>query len=224
MTRCTASKAGIFTVGMLTVFMFSSPPAQAAEAKIVGTWDFQVLLDNSEIGYHRFVLREQNGLRTLISEARFQVRLLMIPAYRYTHDATEQWRGNCLVSLSAHTDDNGKKLTVEAKPGKNAGTIEIVATGIRETADGCVMSYAYWNPDILQQTRLLNAQTGEYQKVGITRLGDETLTVRGTPVTTRRYRINGAKHPVDLWYGPDQSWLALESTLESGRRLRYQLK
>ena len=173
-------------------------------------WDFQVFLDDQPIGHHHFTLRDSATERELKSEARFDVKLLFITAYRYAHDATERWRGNCLAQITARTDDNGKKSEVGAEPAI--------------APESCVMSFAYWNPEMLQQTRLLNAQTGKLETVTITAMGEEKISLRGTQTPAKRYRITGPKHPIDLWYGSDRSWLALQSTLESGRRLRYQLK
>ncbi len=55
-------------------------------------------------------------------------------------------------------------------------------------------------------------------------MGDETLTLRGAPVAAKCSHITGSKHPIDLWYGADRQWLALQSTVDGPRRLRYQLK
>jgi hypothetical protein len=173
-------------------------------------WDFQVFLDDQPIGHHHFTLhdsREGGTERELKNEARFDVKLLFITVYRYTHDAAERWRGNCLAQINARTDDNGKKSEVGAEP-----------------VEACVMSFAYWNPEMLKQTRLLNAQTGKLETVSITAMGEEKISLRGVPTPATRYRITGPKHPIELWYGADRSWLALQSTLASGRRLRYQLK
>jgi hypothetical protein len=86
------------------------------------------------------------------------------------------------------------------------------------------MTFAYWNPDILTQKRLLNPQTGRLETVTIMPLGEDNVVVRGATVPARRYRISGPKHPIDLWYGADRNWLALQSTVDGGRLLRYQLK
>ena len=56
----------------------------------------------------------------------------------------------------------------------------------RETVDGCLMTYAYWNPEMLKQKRLLNSQTGKVEAVNITALGEDKITVRGAPVTAPR--------------------------------------
>ena len=185
-------------------------------------WEFQVFLDDTAIGHHHFVVNDTGAERELTTDARFEVKLLFISAYRYVHDASELWRGNCLASLNARTDDNGKQSAVRAD--QQGERVNIVSPRGREALDGCIMSFAYWNPQILRQTRLLNSQTGQYEAVTIAELGEEKITVRGAPVQAKRYRISGTKNPIDLWYGTDNSWLALQSTLESGRRLRYLLK
>ena len=189
-------------------------------------WEFQVFLDDKPIGYHHYSLRPMGDAADspseLKSEARFDVKLLFINAYRYAHDATERWRGNCLAELAAHTDDNGTRIPVNAAQRDTRFNVE--TAGKRESVDGCVMTFAYWNPEILTQTRLLNPQTGKLENVVIKSLGDDAITVRGTTVLAKRYRIVGAKQPIDVWYGSDRNWLALQSTVDGGRRLRYQLK
>lgn len=184
-------------------------------------WNFQVTLDDRPIGHHRFTLREQAGAREMKVEARFNVKILFINAYSYAHDATERWRGNCLDGVTARTDDNGEKLAVNvAREGER---LAVTGTRGREVLEGCVMTFAYWNPEILRQSRLLNAQTGEYEAVKIAALGEASLAVRGAPVMARHYRITGPKNPIDLWYSADNEWLALESPVD-GRRLRYSIE
>ena len=57
----------------------------------VRTWDFRVTLDDREIGRHRFTLAaRESGERELRSEARFDVRVLFVDAYRYRHEAAER--------------------------------------------------------------------------------------------------------------------------------------
>lgn len=187
---------------LFAILLLASAPA-FAEAR---AWDFRVFLDEREIGRHRFILSGQGAVRELRSEARFDVRILRIPAYRYRHDALERWRGDCLVSLSASTDDNGEPSAVDW----------------HGPAGACDMSFAYWNPRILQARRLLNAQTGEVVPVTVTAQGDETVQVRGRPVLAQRHRLTGPKLAIDLWYAGGE-WVALQSEAAGGRRLVYRL-
>jgi len=200
----------------LLLFSFVNPARADSRA-----WDFRVFLDDREIGYHRFTLRDKGDERELRSEARFKVELLFITAYRYAHEATERWRGNCLAELRARTNDNGKRYQLEAE--QRGERLVVEKDHGREDLRGCVMTFAYWNPRMLSQGRLLNAQTGEYMDVTVTPAGEEMLLVRGNRVKAQRYALRAPDLAIDLWYSPDNEWLALESTTEGGRRLRYQI-
>ena len=210
--------SSLIAQGLGAALLLATGVQAATESRV---WNFRAFLDDAPIGYHRFTLSEQGARRELKSESRFEVKVLFVTAYRYAHDAIELWSGNCLESLTARTDDNGERPTVDAA---TEGERLAVATGKgRETIAGCVMSFAYWNPQILRQARLLNAQTGEYEAIKVAALGEESITVRGTPVTARRFRITGPRNPIDIWYSLADEWLALESTVAGGRRLRYRL-
>jgi hypothetical protein len=207
----------------LALLLPAGTPALATEPQ---AWNFRVFLDDAEIGKHRFTLREANGERVLTSEARFTVKIAFITAYRYVHDAEERWRGNCLAGLTARTNDDGKKNAVDAVLEAAPGGERLVVTdgSQRAVLDGCAMTFAYWNPQMLKQGRLLNAQTGETTPVKITSRGEETIAVRGAPVLARRYMVSGPPQPIDLWYSATGDWLGLESTVGGGRRLRYRLE
>ena len=202
----------------LGLLLFASIAPAQAESR---AWNFRVFLDDREIGYHRFTLRNHGNERELHSEARFNVELLFITAYRYSHEATERWRGDCLAELRAYTNDNGTRYQLEAA--RIGERLVVARNQERENLHGCVMTFAYWNPQMLGQGRLLNAQTGEYVDVTVTPNGVETLLVRGNPVKARRYALRGPELAIDLWYSPANEWLALESTTDGGRRLRYQI-
>ena len=192
-------------------------PAAHAEVR---AWKFRVLLDDREIGQHDFTLRSAGDVRELRSEARFDVRILFISAYRYRHEATERWSGNCLQSLVAQTATNGAQVTVSAAT--QEGRLVVEHAEGREAHDGCVMSFAYWNPQILRARRLLNSQTGELLPVTVASQGEETVRVRGQPRAAQRHRLSARGLSIDLWYA-DGRWVALEADAEGGRRLRYEL-
>lgn len=189
-------------------------------------WRFAVLLDGKPIGYHHFALQEHDGSRELQSKARFSVKVLFIEAYSYAHDAHESWQGDCLAALEARTDDDGETKVVTGR--RLDAAFAVAVNDRRDQLDACVMTFAYWNPNILHATRLLNPQTGEYIDVAVEPLGSDSIRVRGIQQITDRYRLVGSSRQgeplrIDLWYSPEKEWLALESTT-SGRRLRYQIQ
>jgi len=187
----------------------------------VSAWNFRVLLDDSEIGYHRFQLTEDGNRRRLVSEASFDVRFLFVTAYRYRHVNREVWDGNCLEHIETDTDSNGKESSIRGMRDSNGFVVD-VGDDVHELPD-CVMSFAYWDPDFLGQRRLLNPQTGEYVDVDITMVDRCELTVRGERLAATHYRITGRDLSIDVWYSNGQEWVALESEAKGGRRIRYEL-
>jgi hypothetical protein len=87
----------------------------------------------------------------------------------------------------------------------------------------CVMTFAYWNSDFLDQSRLLNPQTGEYVDVRVEKVGNETLEVRGQSVAATRFKLTAYEVDLTLWYSQDNEWLALESIAKGGHIIRYEL-
>jgi hypothetical protein len=216
------------------------PPGAAAEvaSPTVGEWNFRALLDGKPIGQHRFsVTANANASananananasapdveRQVLSEASFAVKFLGITAYRFRHMATEQWRGDCLTALSATTDDDGKASSVRTEADGDALTIKTAAA--TQSLNGCVMTFAYWNPAIQTQTRLLNAQTGRAETVQVSRAGNGSVEVRGQRVAATRFRITGLAQPIDVWYSAQGEWIGLDSLVAGGRKLSYRLQ
>jgi hypothetical protein len=212
-----------FHFAALLSFVVTAAQAGTADSETeTQQWNFRVYLDGSEIGYHNFLLTEEDGRKRLLTEAEFNVKFLFITAYRYEHVNEETWQGDCLQEIQSQTDANGQKF--EVRGATDDGALEIEAGDATREVPGCVKTFAYWNPDILDEPQLLNSQTGELLPVEIEPVATETLTVMGEQVPARRYRLEAKNMELDIWYSQDQSrWLALESTVKGGRKLRYEL-
>ena len=206
---------------LLACSFTAAVPASANSTAPSRSWDFEVLLDGSPIGYHRFELVDDGEQRRLSSEAKFDVRFLFINAYRYRHNNTEVWSDGCLEQIESRTQANGKELSVFGERGDEAFVVDD-GSGTSALRD-CVMTFAYWNPEFLQQPRLLNPQCGEYLEVGVDRVGREPITVRGEEIDASVYRVTARGMELKLWYSPDDEWLALESVAKGGRIIRYEL-
>lgn len=209
----------IFFAWLLLVPLPASPTTQVPAE----VWNFKVYLDDSPVGYHRFTLTGQPEQRQVHSEARFDVKLLMITAYTYIHEAKESWRGNCLADLVAKTDDNGEKIEVKGE--EASGRFRLATNQKPAELPECVWTFAYWHPAMVEQKRLLNPQTGEYLPVRVELKGEETIKAAGVERKAKHYLLDAGKFQIDLWYGADdQRWLALDSTLEGGRHLHYRIE
>lgn len=194
--------------------------SQAAQAK---QWAFEVWLDQQKIGTHTFELSQNR----LLSRANFKVKILFINAYNYLHRADEQWDQGCLAQLTAHTEENKEITDVVGK--REATQFSIEKNKSRQASlPGCVMTFAYWNPEILKQTRLLNPQNAEYLDVTVVDEGNRPLVVKGQTIDTHQYRLTGRyqgkdKLKITLWYDQNQDWVALESITSEGYKVIYKL-
>ncbi len=184
-------------------------------------WSFEVLLNDKPIGFHDFSLTGDGERRTLTTEAQFDVKFLFVTAFRYRHDNTETWTGGCLESISANTDNNGDSLYVRGQRFDN--TLQLTDQSGRRELDDCVQTFAYWNPDILDSSRLLNSQTGELEDVSVTMESLDAVDVNGATVEATRYRLEAESGAITLWYSNDENrrWLALEAPAKGGRKIRY---
>ena len=208
--------AVLSTLLVVTPTAISSPAAPTAD----GEWNFRVLLDGKEVGWHRYVVRGDGASTEVESRAQFDVRFLLLNAYSYRHTARERWRGACLDELESRTETNGRVEEVAAVAYDDAVVVDGPSGDAR--LPGCVMSFAYWDPRILRATRLLNSQTGELLPVSVAERGTERVNVAGRNVAATRHRLSAPNLQIDLWYA-DGRWVALEAPTPGGRTLRYEL-
>lgn len=204
--------------GLATALFLLVTEAEAVER----AWTFDVYLDDSKIGFHRFSLEEsQNGELKLEAEAKFDVRFLFFNAFRYRHNIEETWSGNCLVELEARTDSNGKSTEVGGALTESGFLVEKGSQS--SELEPCVMTFAYWNRAFLEQPKLLNPQTGEYVDVDVTAIGSGEREINGQTIEARGYKISSRNMQVTVWYSATGEWIALESPAKGGRTIRYEL-
>ena len=187
------------------------------------TWRFRVFLDDKELGHHRFDVRATPAGSDVDIRADFEFKLMFITAFLYEHETSESWQGSCLEKVRSTTLQNRKRFAVAADRAGEALSVRANVGGDVSDAvlPDCVMSFAYWNPDILTESQLLNVQTGEYMDVNTRFMGRDSVDLRGATVDASRFQLRAKDLEIDLWYSDSDEWIALESTLPGGRKLRY---
>ena len=183
---------------------------------------FKAFIDGKPIGEHRFTVATDGAHRKVTSEADFAVKFLGFDAYRYHHHADEQWTGECLSGLMSSTDDDGKAASVRLV--KTGDANEITTHAGSKSESGCLMTYAYWNPALRDQKRLLDPQTGQVDAVTVQRAGSGSIPVGGRDVAATDWRISGGESPIDLWISDQGDLVGLDAMVGNGRhKLSYRL-
>lgn len=198
-------------------------PAVSLANTPVQSWEFDVYLDDKRIGDHRFILSDQNKDKSVLISANFEVKFLFFSAYQYQHDNIEKWSNDCVNTITSFTNDNGEIINLSARRIDNEMVININDKTLTEN-NQCIKTFAYWDPSILQERKLLNAQTGEYMSVDIENVGSEKFTLNNGDFETSRYQIKTTEFTIDLWYSKNGRWVGLNSTTKDGHLLEYRLK
>ena len=86
------------------------------------------------------------------------------------------------------------------------------------------MSFAYWNPRLVQQTQLVDPQTGRLEAARFERVADEDIDVQGRPQRAQGWRLSTGRQRITVWYAATGGrWIGLDADAPGGRRLRYRL-
>ena len=122
-------------------------------------------------------------------------------------------------SIPSTTDEDGTLFRVDGS---------VTETGFRlssnagdTTLPACISTFAYWDKSFLQHDRLLNSQTGEYLKVDVAELSQQSRMIGNASVDVNRYRLTAEEIDIEVWYSDNNEWLGLQSTIEKGRLIRY---
>ena len=183
-------------------------------------WNFDAVLNDKVIGQHTFIYEDEKT----ISNANFKFEYLFMD-FIYQHKSTETWQEGCLKTISSKTDDDGDLYEVSG----HIGTDRFLVTTNNKTTElpSCVMTFAYGNPKILEQKKLMNSQSGEYLDVDIQFIREENHIVKGEDILTDLWRIEANIDDGDLlihlWYDKNMNWVSLKSQTPIGDML-YKLK
>ena len=183
-------------------------------------WEFDAVLNDKVIGQHTFIYEDEKT----VSDANFKFKYLFMD-FIYQHKSSETWQGNCLKTISSKTDDDGDMYDVSGY----MEAIQFMVTTNNKTSELplCIMTFAYGNPKILDQKKLMNSQNGEYLDVDIQFLREENHMVKGKDILTDLWQIEAKGDDgellVHIWYDKNMNWVSLKSQTPIGD-MQYKLK
>ena len=176
---------------------------------------FDAFRNGEKIGQHTLTFSHDGPNLTVTTAVDLAVKVIGLTVYRYSLHSKEVWSGYTFQSLTAQTDDDGKKSFVHARHTGNAVIVDRDAAGtMRETMPGSLIPASHWN--ILQTTEqaLLNAQTGKQEKVRVTALGRETIKTSSGQIEADHFRYEGDL-PMDQWFDSKGRWVKMAFKVKS---------
>jgi hypothetical protein len=188
-----------------------------------GTFDFAVMRQGSEIGYHRIVFRRDGNRLTVDISVDTRVRILGVTVYRFVHQSQEIWEGDRLIALKSETDEDGTPHVLALA--SNGAALQGVHNGKPVVVHGDQIPISLWNPTALRRDRLLNSIHGGVMPTTVTKLGQIDVKHRGTTVTAQEYLID-AKPDFKRWVAFDSAGTLIHVRLygRDGSEVTYELR
>ena len=215
----------IILVFVILFFWFGLAVATEVDSRAISETNssnqilFDVFLGKKRVGEHSFLFAPSSDGIKVQSRASFNYRLFNISLYKYEHFSEENYDSeNCLVKINSSTLTETKiRGSVKQKIAGQRKDNGFLITGSNEEQldKNCVMPFAYWNPKFLEQTSLLNAQTGK----------EVDIAVRELPAieSGAKYSLEGENLNIEVQYSEEGSWISLKSKVGKGRDLKYVL-
>ena len=215
----------IILVFVILFFWFALAVATEVDSGVISETNssneilFDVFLGKKRVGEHSFLFAPSSDGIKVQSRASFNYRLFNVSLYKYEHFSEENYDSeNCLVKINSstltETKIRGSFKQKIAGQRKDNGFL-ITGSNEEQLDKNCVMPFAYWNPKFLEQTSLLNAQTGK----------EVHIAVRELPATDSgaKYSLEGENLNIEVQYSEEGSWISLKSKVGKGRDLKYVL-
>lgn len=162
--------------------------------------------EHGEIGTHGISFSRSGGDLMVEVRNRMTVKLVFITLFRYEAERREIWRDGRMLSYRGKTHDDGTDLTLAADIQGDKLIID-GPDGRTEAPAGTFPSHP-WNPKIVEQTLLMDTETGKLLEVAVREAGEETIEARGGPVKATKFVVTG-DHEREIWFGPDGTWLQM---------------
>jgi hypothetical protein len=167
---------------------------------------FSVLYKGDRIGAHTVLHSAATGETRITTEIDLQVKALFFTVFSFSHRSEESWRDGRLTTLKSETVEHGETLHVTGAA--TARGFRVVTKDIPFfAAPGALTSNDLWNPAVLQQAIVIDAQHGGVMGVSARKLADEQISLAGRQIRTTRYRFITPYLAGSIWYDDAGLWV-----------------
>ena len=192
----------------LSAFLLTISAAQAASLPVCPIQpgqivSYDIVRGGNVIGRQTVQYTPSGSDLTVDIEVSAALHALGIRVYNYQHHGTEHWHDGQMVSLVTRTDDDGTPRQVNATRDPATGW-----HGTHGLAPGMapLLATSLWNSETINQTRLLDRETGEVVPMRVSPAGDELLRLGTRQVPAHKYDMVGVVSG-SVWYDANGCWL-----------------
>lgn len=182
---------------------------------------FDVRRDGVTVGEHKVTFRRVGDTVHVAADFAIDIRFLGFSAYRYRYLSNSAWRGDCLVSLEANVNDDGKQTRVTAVREGNQMRVEGGRGDVVGPAE--LFPTDHWHPGVLGTERVLNTLTGGINRVRIEDRGPATLASGNGTLAARHYAYTG-ELATEVWYDASGRWVGMRFAGKDGSTIEHRCR
>jgi len=190
-------------------------PSEAANRR------FSVFYEGERIGAHTVSYSAETGQTRVTTDIDLVVEAFFITVFAFSHHSEEIWRDGRLMSLSSETVEHGETLHVTGAATPQGFRV-VNKEGPFIAASGALTSNSLWNPAVLEQTTLVDAQHGGVIGVSVHKLDDEQIALASRWIRTTRYRFITPYLAGSIWFDDSGLWVHGEFERD-GAQIQYVL-
>ena len=182
---------------------------------------FDVRRDGVPVGEHKVTFRRDGDTVHVAADFAIEIRFLGFTAYRYRYESKSAWRGDCLVSLEANVNDDGKRSQVTAV--RAGGEVRITGARGDIATPAELFPTDHWHPGVLGTERVLNTLTGGINRVRIEDRGPATLASSNGSLAARHFVYTGELN-TEVWYDAAGRWVGMRFAGKDGSTIEHRCR
>lgn len=182
---------------------------------------FDVRRDGVPVGEHRVTFRRDGDTMRVVADFAIEIRFLGFTAYRYRYESNSAWRGDCLISLEARVNDDGKQTQMTAA--REGNQLRIAGERGDVLVPAGLFPTDHWHPGVLGTERVLNTLTGGINRVRIEDRGPATLA-SGNGTHSARHFVYTGELNTEVWYDDYGRWVGMRFAGKDGSIIEHRCR
>jgi hypothetical protein len=182
---------------------------------------YDILRNGQEVGQHRISFGRRG--ETTIAETRTDIDIpfLFLTGYRFDYQSKTVWRGDRLENLTAMTDDDGDRTSVEVV--HRDRKFVVAGPNGSLTLAKQLLPTEHWSFAFIQADEILNTITGQVNRITRTKLASAFVPAANGIVRANRYRLDGDIQ-LETWYDDEGRWLGMRFAGKDGSLIEYRCR
>jgi len=172
-----------------------------------GEVSFDIIRKNKVIGVHEIKFEKLNDSIIVETNIDIKVKILFIPAYKFSHNSKETWIDDNLIKIEGYTDFEDEREYYIKGEDKDELFLASGMDGKLEL-DSNILSSNFWNINILKEKEIFDTQKGILRTIKVKNLGHETIIWEDKEIKCKKFTLNASSNPKDkgpfpeytLWY------------------------